>query len=137
MSNSLYKEEIMEHWKHPQNWGILKNADFVVDKINPLCGDSIHLTGKINNDNISGIKFVSNGCVISKASASILTEYAKNKKFSDIQELDQHNFLNLIAIPLTATRKGCALLCYFALQKALKMLALRNVKKASNGYSNY
>ncbi len=120
MNNTLYREEILEHFKNPQNWGTVKEADFAIDDNNPLCGDSIHLTGKISKNRITDVKFTGEGCVISKASASILTEYAKGKDTEEIQKLNQQNFLSLLEIPLTAARLKCALLPYSALQKALK-----------------
>ena len=120
MNNSLYREIILEHWKNPQNWGTVDGADFMVDDYNPLCGDSIHLSGKINNGKLIDVKFKGEGCVISKAAASILTEYSKDRSISELQSLSQQDFLELINIPLTAARLKCALLSYSALQKALK-----------------
>lgn len=120
MNNTLYREEILEHWKNPLNYGQILNADFEIDDYNPLCGDKIHLTGKISNGKIKDVKFISEGCVISKASASILTEFVKNKKLTEIKNLSQQEFLSQIEIPLTAARLNCALLSYSALQKAIK-----------------
>lgn len=120
MNNTLYREEILEHFKNPQNWGRVENEDFVMDDNNPLCGDNIHLTGRIDKDKIVEIKFKGEGCVISKASASIFTEYTKDKYIKEIKDLNQQDFLSLIEIPLTAARLKCALLPYSALQKALK-----------------
>lgn len=123
MNSSLYREEILEHWKSPQNWGVVNNGNFVIDESNPLCGDSIHLTGKISDGKISDIKFTGDGCVISRASSSILTEYIKGKSTKETQALNQQDFLSLIEIPLTAARLKCALLSYSALQKILKKVA--------------
>ncbi len=119
MNNTLYREDILEHFHNPQNWGTLPDPDFETHDNNPLCGDNIHLTGKISKLNISDVKFTGEGCVISKAAGSILTEYAKGKSTKEIQNLSQEDFLSLIAIPLTAARLRCALLPYSALQKAL------------------
>ena len=120
MSQSLYREEILEHWKNSQNWGILSDADFSIEDNNPLCGDNIHLTGKIIKEKINDIKFTGDGCVISKASASILTEYAKDKKISELKNLKQEDYLSLIEISLGITRIKCALMPYYALQKGLR-----------------
>lgn len=120
MNNSLYREEILEHWKNPFNYGKITDADFEIDDYNPLCGDKIHLTGKISGGKIKDVKFISEGCVISKASASILTEFIKGKKVKEIQDLKQQDFLSQIGVTLTVARLKCALLSYSALQKAIK-----------------
>ncbi len=119
MNNTLYREEILEHWKNPQNWGEVSDADFIIDDNNPLCGDQIHLTGKASDGKIINVKFTGEGCVISKASASILTEYVKNKSIAEIESLNQQDFLLLLEIPLTPARIKCALLSYSALQKGI------------------
>lgn len=120
MNDSLYRETILEHWRNPQNWGTVDEADFMVDDYNPLCGDSIHLTGKLINRKISEIKFTGEGCVISRAAGSILTEYVRGKSVKEIKGLNQKDYLSLLEIPLTVARLKCALLPYSALQKALK-----------------
>lgn len=120
MNNSLYREEILEHWKNPLNYGQILNADFEIDDYNPLCGDRIRLTGSVSNNTLMDVQFTSEGCVISKAAASILTEFVKNKKLTEIKNLCQQDFLSQMEIPLTATRLKCALLSYSALQKAIK-----------------
>lgn len=122
MTNTLYREEILEHWRSPQNWGGLNHPNFVIDDNNPLCGDSIHLEGIISDGKIYDLKFRGEGCVISRAASSIFTQYVKNKKVNEIQNLSQAGFLSLIEIPLVPARLNCALLVYFALQKALKQV---------------
>lgn len=124
MNNSIYREEILEHWRNPQNWGVVKEADFAVDKYNPFCGDQIHLTGKINKGKIIEIKFSGEGCVISQASASILTEFVKNKELTEVEGFSQEDFLSLLEIQLTVTRLNCALLAFSALQKGLEQWRL-------------
>ena len=56
--NTLYREEILEQWKNPANYGEIPDADFVIDDNNPLCGDSIHLTGKGSEGKIIDLKFI-------------------------------------------------------------------------------
>ena len=74
MSN-LYREELLDHYHDPRNFGILENADIDVNLDNPTCGDAIHLTAQLDDeDQISEVKFEGHGCVISMASASLLTE---------------------------------------------------------------
>ena len=118
--NSLYREEILEHWKNPQNFGEITNADFVIDDHNPLCGDSIHLTGKMAQGKMIDIKFTGEGCVISKAAASILTEFVKERTLKEIRRLETRDFLDLLGISLTISRIKCALLPLSALHKAIR-----------------
>lgn len=123
MDEQLYRDIILEHWRNPLNYGVIDDADIQVKDYNPLCGDEIYLTAKVQNGMIENIQFISTGCVISKASASILTEYAKQKPKVDMQNLTQEKFLQLLEIKLTAGRLTCALLSYAALQKGLKKVS--------------
>lgn len=117
MQDPLYREIILEHWENPQNYGVIKNADFDVTEFNSLCGDEIRLTGKIKNGNLSEIKFTGEGCAISKASASLFTEKVKGMSLTEIKKLMHEDVLSELGIILTPARTKCALLIYQALQK--------------------
>ena len=122
MDNQLYRDIILEHWKHPQNYGTIYNADVTIYDYNPLCGDSIQINLKINKGNIDDIKFSGEGCAISRASASILTEYTKKKSVQKILNMSQKDFLKLLGIQLTPARLKCALLSYSVLQRGLQTI---------------
>lgn len=111
-NNNIYRELILEHWKDPQNYGVLENADIDVTDMNPLCGDEIHLTLKIENKKISDIAFESKGCAISKASASLFTEEIRNKAVDEITNMSEKEVLDLVEVELTPARKKCALLIH-------------------------
>lgn len=85
--NELYQEVILDHNKNPRNWGKIENPSNHSEGFNPLCGDRIDLFLNINNKKIEDIKFVGNGCAISKASASIMTTLVKGKSFDEISKL--------------------------------------------------
>lgn len=119
MNDSLYKDIILEHYKNPLQYGVIKNPDIAIDDYNPLCGDEIHLTIKIKDSKVIDIQFTSIGCVISKASASIFLEFVLNKKITEVKKISQEEFLNLLNLQLTASRFNCALLVFSALKKAL------------------
>jgi nitrogen fixation protein NifU and related proteins len=117
MDDPLYREIILEHWQNPQNYGTMKNPDFKVEGNNPTCGDIITITGIIKNDKLTDIKFTSDGCAISKASASLFTEKIKGLKLKEIKKLDQEDALEELGVTITPARHNCALLCFKTIQK--------------------
>ncbi|MFA5075111.1 MAG: iron-sulfur cluster assembly scaffold protein [Candidatus Babeliales bacterium] len=126
MVNKLYQEELMEHFKYPKNKIKLDNPDFFSDIHNPSCGDSVSIQGMLKKDSqtgdliISQLAFDGSGCVISQATASMLTQFCKNKTVKDILNLNKDDILKLIKIELGPTRLRCALLALQALQDALQ-----------------
>ncbi|KKS04261.1 MAG: SUF system FeS assembly protein, NifU family [Candidatus Curtissbacteria bacterium GW2011_GWA2_41_24] len=74
----IYREEILEHWQNPLNFGEMPDADLVIDQINPLCGDEVRFYFKIKNNKVAGVSFVGNGCAISIASAFCRLKQLKN-----------------------------------------------------------
>lgn len=85
--SSLYQEVILDHSKHPRNFHALEDFNHSSTGHNPLCGDNLKIFVKILEDKIVDISFVGDGCAISKASASILTELAKGKSLAEFQIL--------------------------------------------------
>ena len=73
----LYREVILDHNRHPRNFGEIENADRVVEGINPLCGDRITLYLRLNKGNVEDIMFNGTGCAISVASSSLMTDKVK------------------------------------------------------------
>src|SRR5437868_14414214 len=114
----LYREIILEHWQHPQNYGVIKNADFDVSDNNPLCGDELRLTGKFENGKLKKIAFSGDGCAISRASASLFTEEIKGKSAEEIKKITADDVLGNLGIELTPARTKCALLVYNTLGNA-------------------
>lgn len=112
MQDPLYREIILDHWTNPQNYGEISDADFAVDDNNPSCGDSIHLTGKVKDGKLVDVKFTSEGCAISKASASLFTEKIKGMEIAEIQKIKPDDVLAELGLELTPARMKCALLVY-------------------------
>lgn len=83
----LYQELILDHKRHPRNFHPLPKADRVVEGHNPLCGDHLHLYVKLDSDRIAAVSFVGEGCAISTASASLLTETLKGKTVAEAEAL--------------------------------------------------
>ena len=120
MSLDMYAEQILDYYKNPRNFGELKNAQVHARDLNPLCGDEIEIFASIKNKNVSEIKFKGAGCAISMASASMLTEKAKGKSFSDIMKWGEKEILEMIGIDVSPARKKCAMLGLWVLQAGVK-----------------
>lgn len=121
--NNLYKENILDHFHSPRNFGNLDNPDYFHEEENILCGDRIRMEIKLKSQNacskIKDIMFSGEGCAISIAAASILTEKVKNRYVSEILNMKSDDVMDLIGVSLTWIRVKCALLPLEVLQKAL------------------
>lgn len=133
----LYRDVIVDHNRHPRNFGKLEPADAHADGYNPLCGDRLTLYVNIKDNKISDIRFEGNGCAISTASASLLTEAVKGKSLADTERLFQqvHELLTqqdavpdlaalgklgaLAGVREFPSRVKCASLCWHTLNAAL------------------
>ncbi len=118
---SIYQELILDHYKNPKNFGKLDKPDKVIEINNPLCGDKFNMYAKVKGDIIENVAFTGEGCAISVASASMLTEYSKGKKISDLKKLNTPFILKLIGIDLSPNRLKCALLPLEGLHKLLQI----------------
>ncbi len=117
---NLYQEIVMDHYRHPRNYGSLEYYDFSSDQINPSCGDSILMQGIIENNVIKELKFTGKGCVISQATASMLTQACREKSIDEVRSLDSTFIKKLIGIELGLLRIKCALLPLQALQEGIR-----------------
>lgn len=86
---SLYQEVILDHNKKPRNYGAIEHASHHAEGHNPLCGDHISVTLKLDGDNIADIAFEGESCAICKASASMMTSAVKGKTCADAETLIQ------------------------------------------------
>ena len=126
MSDDIYREIILDHYRNPRNKGKLPGADVSIHDSNPLCGDEIDIHLKVDGDKIKDVKFEGRGCAISQASASMLTEMVMGKPLTSIRELSKDDILENIGLTsLGPARIKCALL-------SLKVLKLGMVKYYSD-----
>src|SRR3954452_19478135 len=99
-SEALYQELILEHNRKPRNFREMENADRTIEGRNPLCGDSLTLWVKLENDAIADVSFKGQGCAISKASASLMTAAVKGKTRAEAEHIfDQFHKLVLGQLP--------------------------------------
>lgn len=115
----MYKEDILGHYHSSPFRGFLEIHDFSSETNNPSCGDTVAFQGKIQRNILIDIKFSGTGCVISQATASMLSSLCKNKPVDEIMHFDAHTVKSLIGINLGPTRLRCALLSLEALQKGI------------------
>ena len=83
----LYQEIIVDHNRSPRNFGVIDDADKILEGFNPLCGDKLKLYIKTDGQNINDIAFDGSGCAISIASASLMTDAMKNKSIDEAESL--------------------------------------------------
>lgn len=109
--SSVYSEIILDYYRHPRNKGTLAHPNIKVKDTNPLCGDIIEMQLELDGGEIvKDVRFNGQGCAISQASASMLTELVKGKKLDDVRAISKEDILSLIGGQLSAVRLKCALL---------------------------
>lgn len=113
----IYKQNIIDHYKNPRNKFTMKDANLIVEEINTLCGDKIKFYLKIENEIIKDISFSGEGCAISQATASMLTEILKGEKISKLKKINFVFIKKLLGIEINPARSKCALLSVEALKK--------------------
>jgi nitrogen fixation NifU-like protein len=142
--NDLYRDVILDHNRKPRNFGGLEPADASVEGFNPLCGDRLTVRLQMQDDKISDIRFEGQGCAISTASASLMTEAVKGKTRADALRLFDrvHQLLTddgappaeelgklaaLSGVREFPARVKCASLCWHTLASALKSAHPQNL----------
>jgi len=109
--SSIYSEIILDYYRYPRNKGSLSHAQIQARDSNPLCGDIVEMQLELDEKNtVKDVKFNGQGCAISQASASMLTELVKGKTVDDVRKISKEDVLSLIGGQLTAVRLKCALL---------------------------
>ena len=117
--DNLYKTIILDHYKNPQNQGVIKNPTHTATMSNPLCGDQIKVFVTLKNNTLTNVKHQTTGCAISTAAASIISDFVKNKTLKQLQSLTDQDIINQLNIDISPARRKCALLFWNALKKAL------------------
>ncbi len=130
MSNAdIYHEMIIDYSRNPLNFGEIENPDVTYHDSNPLCGDSIDIDMKINDQKVSDIKFHGRGCAICMACSSVLTEITKGKSIDEVKNITKHDILSELGLEnLQAVRIKCALLSLKVLKYALYSYMAKHLK---------
>ena len=118
--DDLYRDEILEHYRRPHNFGTLASPDAVHEGSNPLCGDRLTMMLGIGpSGTVDEVAFTGRGCAISQASASMLTDSIKGKALEEVARLGAQDVLDDLGIEISPARLKCALLSLETLQGAL------------------
>ena len=115
----IYRENILDHYKHPHNMGMLNMHTHHRRELNPLCGDELEVFLQVDEEHIREVKFQGKGCAISQASMSMLTDTLKNKNLKDTMALTKEDIVNMLGIPIGVVRMKCALLGLKAVHNSL------------------
>jgi len=121
LSNAdIYHEMIIDYSRNPINYGKIEDHDVTFHDSNPLCGDSIDIDMKFDDNKVSDIKFHGKGCAICMACSSVLTEIVKGKEINEVRNISKNDILSELGLEhLQAVRIKCALLSLKVLKSAL------------------
>lgn len=111
MDVNIYREQIIDLYEHPLNFGSVEQPDFTYEEDNPLCGDVIRIDVRLDEQQrVAEVAWSGDGCAISQASASLLTEEIKGKTLAEVKAFTSEQLLELVGVPLSMARVKCALL---------------------------
>jgi len=115
----IYAQNIIDHYHAPHNCGRLTDPKLSSEQVNRSCGDQITVDLKIEDDKIKDLKFEANGCAISVASMSLLSDYLLNKNTAEVLALKYQDVLNILGVPVAERRYKCVLLGLLTVQNII------------------
>jgi nitrogen fixation NifU-like protein len=118
----LYSEKLLDHFRHPHNYGALTAPDISYESFNPLCGDRIRIEVKLEDRKVKEVRFRGDGCAISIAAASLLTELLTGRKLDE--SVSNEELIAALESDIQPSRLQCALLPLEALRAGLKSFHL-------------
>jgi nitrogen fixation NifU-like protein len=124
--DELFRDHILDHYRHPRCHGMLEHPDASVEDANPLCGDKLRMDFRFADGRVAEVRFVGSGCSISQAAASLICEAIEGRPIDEVKALTRQDVLDLLGIDdLGPVRSKCA------------MLALKTAKAAAYGLKTW
>lgn len=120
VGEGMYRENIMDHYKHPHNHGEIKNPDIKFTENNPLCGDVITINLKLRDNKVEDARFRGRGCAISQAAASMLTDEIRGKTLKEVNNFQREDIVKMLGIEIGVVRTKCAMLGLVAVREGIK-----------------
>ncbi|MFC4356937.1 iron-sulfur cluster assembly scaffold protein [Halobium salinum] len=123
MGSDMYRQQILDHYKNPRNYGELDDATFSHVGENPSCGDTIRMDVRLEDDDetIEYVAFSGDGCAISQASASMLSSKLQGLTLDELAELDRDDVVDMLGVDISPMRIKCAVLAEKVAQDGAKI----------------
>ncbi|PSQ00670.1 SUF system NifU family Fe-S cluster assembly protein [Halobacteriales archaeon QS_5_70_17] len=123
MGSDMYRQQILDHYKNPRNHGELEDPTFTHTGENPTCGDTIQVDVRLEDDGdtIEYVAFSGDGCAISQAAASLLTEELPGKTLEELQAMDRDDMIDMLGVDISPMRIKCAVLAEKVAQDGAKI----------------
>jgi len=124
MGSDMYRQQILDHYKNPRNYGEIEGADIEHVGENPMCGDTIKMFVVLadDDDTVEHVSFIGDGCAISQASASMLSEELQGMSLSAVREMDRDDIIDMLGVELSPMRIKCAVLAEKVAQDGVAIL---------------
>jgi len=112
MGSDMYRQQILDHYKNPRNYGEMEDPDFTHVGENPSCGDTIKVDVRLEDDSetIEYVSFTGDGCAISMASASMLSERLAGMTIDELHDLETDDVTEMLGVDISPMRVKCAVL---------------------------
>ncbi|EJN59827.1 nitrogen fixation protein NifU [Halogranum rubrum] len=123
MGSDMYRQQILDHYKNPRNYGEMEDPTFSHVGENPSCGDTIKMDVRLEDDGdtIEYVAFSGDGCAISQASASMLSQQLPGKTLSELKEMDRDDIVDMLGVDISPMRIKCAVLAEKVAQDGAKI----------------
>jgi nitrogen fixation NifU-like protein len=123
MGSDMYRQQILDHYKNPRNYGEMEDPTFSHVGENPSCGDTIRVEVRLEDDDetIEYVTFSGDGCAISQASASMLSEKLRGKTLEELTEMDTDDIVDMLGVDISPMRIKCAVLARQVAQDGAKI----------------
>ena len=123
MGSDMYRQQILDHYKNPHNYGEMNDPTFTHVGENPSCGDTIRVDVRLADDGetIEAVSFSGDGCAISQASASMLTDELRGKTLEELDEMDTDDVVDMLGVDISPMRIKCAVLAEKVAQDGAKI----------------